>query len=105
MYFIATSVEIVADPQNNNMKCGAEESALRVFDLRGQLATEAKCKEECMKNDLCVAFSAKWNKWCIGCKAQLVQQIISPSDQGAIAYKKIKRPGIFVINLSYKNAG
>ena len=86
------SVEIIADPQNNNKKCGPQGSPLRVFDLRGKLATEAKCKEECMKDDLCVAFSAKWSKWCIGCKVELSQQTVSPGDQGAIAYKKRKTP-------------
>ena len=91
------SAEIIADPQNNNKKCGPQGSPLRVFDLRGSSATEAKCKEECMKNDLCVAFSAKWSKWCIGCKVELSQQTVSPGDQGAIAFKKHKKPGILIM--------
>ena len=99
------SVEIIADPKNNNKKCGPQGSPLRVFDLRGKSATEAKCKEECMKNDLCVAFSAKWSKWCIGCKVELSQQTVSPGDQGAIAYKKRKTPvapgkGIHCVSMS-----
>ena len=94
-------VEIIADPKNNNKKCGPQGSPLRVFDLRDKSATEAKCKEECMKNDLCVAFSAKWGKWCIGCKVELSQQTVSPYDQGAIAYKKHQRPGNFITDLFY----
>ena len=85
------------------MKCDSEVSTLRVFDLRDELATEAKCKEACMKNDLCVAFSARWNEWCIGCKVKLGEQTTDPGDQGAIAFKKIKRPGIFIADMFYEN--
>ena len=91
------------------MKCDSEEfrekSSLRVFDLRSNLATEAKCKEACMKNDLCVAFSAIWNNWCIGCKVKLDEQITDPAHQGAIAFKKIKRTGIFIADVFYENKG
>ena len=79
---------------------------MRVFDLRGESATESKCKEECMNNNLCVAFSGEWNEWCIGCKFELNNEnIVTPVHTGAIAYKKRKRPGIFITNVfcnSYK---
>ena len=40
-----------------------------------------------MKNDECVAFSAQWNNWCIGCKVELEEQV-DLNDDGAIAFKK-----------------
>ena len=77
------------------MKCGTDGSPLRVFTLRGQDATVAKCFDRCMDNDQCVAFSARWNnfavedRWCIGCKVELNVPTVNPGDKGAIAYKKI----------------
>ena len=86
---------IVADPAKLNMKCGPDGSPLRVFTLRGQDATVARCFDECMDNDQCVAFSARWNnfavedRWCIGCKVELNVPTVNPGDKGAIAYKKL----------------
>ena len=95
-------LEIVDDPQNNNKKCGKPGSPLRVFDLRGKAATEAKCKEACLKNDLCVAGSGVWGKYCIGCKEHLAKQTGNPGDRGAIAFKKL---GIFIADVIYTVAG
>ena len=75
---------------------------MRVFDLRGKAATEAKCKEACSTNALCVAFSGKWSKWCVGCKVELAEQTSTPTDQGAIAFKK---KGIFITDVFYTVAG
>ena len=95
---------MIADPQNNNKICGAAGSSMRVFDLRGESATESKCKEECMNNYLCVAFSGEWTKWCIGCKLEFNNQaMVIPVHPGAIAYKKRKRPGIFITDLFYNS--
>ena len=77
---------------------------MRVFDLRGASATESKCKEECMNNILCVAFSGEWTEWCIGCKFEFSNElIVTPAHPGAIAYKKRKRPGIFITDVFYNN--
>ena len=95
---------MIADPQNNNKICGAAGSSMRVFDLRGESATESKCKEECMNNYLCVAISGEWTKWCIGCKLEFNNQaMVIPVHPGAIAYKKRKRPGIFITDLFYNS--
>ena len=75
---------------------------MRVFDLRGKAATEAKCKEACLTNGLCVAFSGKWGKWCVGCKVELAKQTVDPGDQGAIAFKKL---GIFIADVFNTVAG
>ena len=80
--------KVITDPQNNNKKCGPDGSSQRVFNLRGVKATEARCKQECMKNDQCVAFSAKWNEWCIGCKVELDEPTVNSEDKNAIAFKK-----------------
>ena len=42
-----------------------------------------KCKEECAKNEHCVAFSGIWSVWCVGCKVEL-----GTIHEGAISYKK-----------------
>ena len=81
--------EIVPEPSKNNMKCGPDGSSLRVFDLRNSKATENECRKKCMDNDQCVAYSARWNEWCIGCKVELDEPTINSEDENAIAYKKI----------------
>ena len=62
---------MVSDPNSDDKKCGDEGSAHRTFELRGADAQEKKCKEECEKDEKCVAFSAIWNDWCIGCDVEL----------------------------------
>ena len=76
---------MISDPERYNKKCSSQ--GHRIFDFRGENATEYQCKEECMKNDECIAFSALWNKWCIGCRVELEEQV-QPNDDGAIAFKK-----------------
>ena len=71
------------------MKCGPDGSSLRVFDLRNSKATENECRNKCMGNDQCVAYSARWNEWCIGCKVELDEPTMNSQDENAIAYKKI----------------
>ena len=74
---------MISDPTSNNRKCGVQGSTNRVFDLRGNIATESNCKAECAKNNTCVAFSAIWNEWCIGCNIEL-----SAEHDNALGFKK-----------------
>ena len=71
---------MIKDKDNNDKKCGTSNHA---FDLRGGDAIESKCKEECERNEKCVAFSAEWNSWCVGCDMPLTE-----SSNDAIAFKK-----------------
>ena len=89
---------MIPDPQNRGLKCNFEGSSLRVFELRGESATEARCTEECLKNYLCVEVSGIWSEWCFGCKFELTGQDFAVGEyvRGARAYKKRKRPGIFI---------
>ena len=80
---------MVVDHQHDNKKCGPEGSSKRVFDLRGRRATKARFKKECMKKSQCVAFSGRWNDWCVGCPAELDEPTVHPGDRNAIAFKKI----------------
>ena len=74
---------MISDLASNNRKCGDQGSNDRVFDLRGNDATESNCKAECAKNQICVAFSAIWNEWCIGCDTEL-----STEHDNALGFKK-----------------
>ena len=74
---------MISDLASNNRKCGDQGSNDRVFDLRGNDATESNCKAECAKNQKCVAFSAIWNEWCIGCNIEL-----SAEHDNALGFKK-----------------
>ena len=74
---------LIKDDENNDKKCSVEDSANHVFDLRSGEATEWRCTEECMKNEKCVAYSAIWNNWCIGCDTALTE-----THAGAISFKK-----------------
>ena len=71
---------MIKDKDNNDKKCGTSNHA---FELRGVDASESKCKEECEMNEECVAFSAEWNNWCVGCETTLTESSI-----GAITFRK-----------------
>ena len=71
---------MIKDKDNADKKCGASNYA---FDLQGGEAIESKCKEECEKNEKCVALSADWNNWCAGCVTSLTE-----SSTGSIAFRK-----------------
>ena len=70
---------MINDKENNGKKCESN----HVFDLRDGDAIESKCKEECETNEECVAFSAEWNNWCVGCETTLTESSI-----GAITFRK-----------------
>ena len=83
LYLQIIDIDIIPDPKNNNKKCDDKDRSHRVFDIRNKDANERKCKMECAKNEHCVAFSGIWNKWCVGCKAEL-----STIHEGTISYMK-----------------
>jgi len=89
-----SDMEMIADPKNDELKCYFEGSSMRVFELRGENATFARCTEECLKNYLCVEVSGIWSDWCFGCKFELTGQHFAVGEyvRGARAYKKRKRP-------------
>ena len=72
------------DPENDNKKCvlGSDK---RSFKLQGEMAKETECLEECLKEPTCIAMSAVWGMWCIGCK-----EILRSSHDGAEAFRKGK---------------
>ena len=98
---------MIADPQNYQLKCYFEGSSMRVFELRGLNATKARCTEECLKNYLCVEVSGIWSEWCFGCKFELSGNNFAVGEiaMGAKAFKKRKRPGIFIADVSYTVLG
>ena len=71
---------MIKDKDNSDKKCGTSNHA---FEIQGGDAIESKCKEECEKNEKCVAFSADWKNWCTGCVTPLTE-----SSTGAIAFRK-----------------
>ena len=95
---------MIPDPKNRGLKCYFEGSSLRVFELRGESATEARCTEECLKNYHCVEVSGIWSEWCFGCKFELTPGThsfpVGEIAEGARAFKKRKRPGIFIADVS-----
>ena len=87
------------DPSMNGYKCDVpgRHGNARVFDLRDAAATEDACIDACESDDQCVAFSAIFGSWCIGCKLHL-DTFHSPE---VVAYSKLIRPktvGEFVAN-------
>merc|ERR1711924_118175 len=46
-------------------------------------ASEEECSKACAEDSECVAYSAQFGKWCIGCKEEL-----SEDHKGATAFKK-----------------
>ena len=75
------------DPSNDGRKCNFNDQRYRVFDLRSGQATESKCKDKCSNDSKCVAFSAIFNSWCIGCSLAL-EDSFNQNHGGAIAYRK-----------------
>ena len=72
-----------SDPASDNKTCGEEDSAHRVFTLYGDYAQPTNCRNECDSNNKCIAFSAIWNDFCIGCDIEL-----SSEKDGARGFKK-----------------
>lgn len=87
MLIVEVDNRMYPNPQNNNRKCGDEGSAHRVFTLRESNLQVDKCKEECAKNEHCVAFSGRWDSgaynWCAGCNVKLTTE-----HKDAIAFTK-----------------
>ena len=75
--------EVRENPSNDGKKCGGTNAAERVFDLRGGSATLAACNTACVSDPSCVAFSAIFGSWCIGCSVPL-----AIAHGGATAYLK-----------------
>ena len=104
---IFSDISVIRDFQKDNKKCEELEKPIcrkygrtwglafdclkwsdpspdhSLFKFTGNDANEEKCKEECEKNEKCVAFSGIWKKWCIGCDVSLATH-----HQSAIAFKK-----------------
>lgn len=60
------------DPENDNKKCGlTPDSDERLFKLEGESAKETECQDKCLKDPKCIAISAIWGMWCMGCKTTL----------------------------------
>merc|ERR1719210_2279974 len=69
--YVKEDEAIAPDPAKDGKKCGHPGSMSRVFDLRNSAATQEACKQECVADTTCVAFSGIWQEWCIGCKSPL----------------------------------
>eukprot|EP00441_Pelagodinium_beii_P009067 CAMPEP_0197705030 /NCGR_PEP_ID=MMETSP1338-20131121/126236_1 /TAXON_ID=43686 ORGANISM="Pelagodinium beii, Strain RCC1491" /NCGR_SAMPLE_ID=MMETSP1338 /ASSEMBLY_ACC=CAM_ASM_000754 /LENGTH=644 /DNA_ID=CAMNT_0043288935 /DNA_START=98 /DNA_END=2032 /DNA_ORIENTATION=+ len=78
---------MVPDPAAKNTRCGPEFDPSRVFELLGADATEEKCSAKCSESDSCVAYSAEFGRWCIGC-----DEALGEFTRGATAYKKEQPP-------------
>ena len=76
-----------ADTSMDGYKCGVHRSSVRLFDLRGENATEDACVAECKSNAQCVAFSGIFGSWCIGCRIDL-DTLHGPA---VVAYSKFIR--------------
>merc|ERR1719166_411244 len=55
--FKIQAFKVVADPGNDNMKCGVPGDSGRVFSLSLNDATESKCRAKCSRIPECVAYS------------------------------------------------
>merc|ERR1711939_491929 len=73
---------MVADADNDGKKCKMS-NKLRTFKMEGGKASEEACSKACADDAECVAFSAIFGKWCIGCK-----EALSDNHKGAEAFKK-----------------
>merc|ERR1719454_2535849 len=75
---------MVRYPSYDSTTCGTE---ARVFDLRGRrTVTEENCKSHCIAETSCIAFSAKWGQWCIGCSQEMT--LTNRATPGAVAFHK-----------------
>merc|ERR1719375_639788 len=79
---------MVEDPDNDGKKCPFKPGDQRTFKLAGGKANLETCTKACADNKECVAFSAQFGKWCIGCKEEL-----SEKHEGAKAFKKSDEGG------------
>ena len=77
-------IRMVRFPAKDGKVCGNQSN--RVFKLWTTDATEDKCKQECIKNWDCVAFTLKYDFWCIGCKVPQDRNEEWPED--APAFRK-----------------
>ena len=59
------------DFSKDGKKCGHEGNTDRVFVVRGQDATIEQCERHCLDDSNCVAYSAVFGIWCIGCDRPL----------------------------------
>ena len=75
------------DYGNDGRKCQFENKKYRTFDLRDDEATYSKCLDKCATDDSCVAFSAIFEEWCIGCGLAL-DNSFNDDHEGANAYRK-----------------
>merc|ERR1719265_452652 len=79
---------LVPDPDNDGKKCKYKPGNLRTFKFTGGKANEEACTKACADNPACVAYSAQFGKWCIGCKESL-----SDKHAGAKSFKKSGQGG------------
>merc|ERR1719181_255867 len=79
---------MVEDPDNDGKKCPFKPGDQRTFKLAGGKANLETCTKACADNSACVAFSAQFGKWCIGCK-----EALSDKHAGAKAFKKSGQGG------------
>mmetsp|Transcript_50304 Transcript_50304/g.90305 ORF Transcript_50304/g.90305 Transcript_50304/m.90305 type:complete len:1674 (-) Transcript_50304:291-5312(-) len=89
VYTDHSEVELFADPESDGLKCGFEEveegdDDFRCFKFTDEEATEARCKQACREDPDCIALSAIFGEWCIGC-----MQSLWIEHQDALAFKKI----------------
>jgi hypothetical protein len=82
-YVSGDDQEVTENPSNDGKKCGGTNAAERIFDLRGGSATLAACNTACVSDPSCVAFSAIFGSWCIGCSVPLAS-----AHDGSTAYLK-----------------
>merc|ERR1712146_483753 len=65
---------MVPDSDNDGKKCQYKPGSLRTFKITGGKANEETCTKACAENPACVAYSAQFGKWCIGCKEALLDK-------------------------------
>jgi len=75
-------VTIVPDPGLDGKKCGNPGDSGRLFRLEHGYAKESSCTSMCSTTPGCVAYSAQFGHWCIGCDRPL-----DTDDARATAFK------------------
>jgi hypothetical protein len=80
--------KMIADPDHDGKKCKYQpgkknDGALRTFKMKGKQATLEACSKSCADDPKCVAFSAIFGQWCIGCEGELMG-----GHKGAKAFEK-----------------
>ena len=85
---ILGNIKMSRDVSQDGQKCGDIGNIDRVFDFRDEDATQEKCERACLDDLNCVAYSATFGEWCIGCNRSLGFE-----HYGAISYVKNNSTG------------